>query len=703
MREKPFDRLSRVASRLPVLILAMAGIGLIFMAMLWDIIADGSIGIGGKQIIGILFGAFLVGLAVLLSASAARLRQWFFDAEVCGLSPVRWASALLLVAGATVLGMFLPARELLSATAWILLGYAVAFCLVLPSRLGLVCLLVLLCGNLILSGINTIKVDLTGLPLTMLDIKIAVANPAGLWDAMNLPHWTRHAAVGALLLVGILVVFYSIVTLRRFLSRSEKIRAGWLIAGRSLVLAVILMTAVFHLGRVHTQAANYRGTWEPAGVAALSKQVGILSFLTYSYRAERKNNGDFFSHSSAAPAPEKEEIQDAILDFVSFTSPPESAESKLPNILILMAESTFDPVRAFHLSGTASSRLFVPGEMTAAVGPLFVNAIGGGTWITEFEAIIGLDARLFGYSGYYTHSSLSPFVTRSLATYLTDKGYRTWAFFPHGGDFYNYRGAYSHYGFETILDSEDLDLSDGWRLSDIELVQTFIQKMGLHPEEPFLAHVLLVENHGPHECGDYQEETQPVRFTGTDDKEAQCAIQEYVRRLESTAVAVDSARQYLADLQDRTGRPFVLLVYGDHQPFSFTGTHMVKYDFDPLRKEKDKNVTFFHLISTVEDRLRCCKQMIPATLLPTMVSAYAANGPDDIYLGVNFWLYRQCGHDTVGSSPMNWLTQGASIPGDIDKPPSSGNWRRSTQCEHAYRQALTEYRRSGLLLSTDEQ
>jgi hypothetical protein len=53
------------------------------------------------------------------------------------------------------------------------------------------------------------------------------------------------------------------------------------------------------------------------------------------------------------------------------------------------------------------SDLFEPNPLTQALGSLYVNAVGGGTWLSEFESIVGVDERLFGYAGYYTHASLS--------------------------------------------------------------------------------------------------------------------------------------------------------------------------------------------------------------------------------------------------------------------------------------------------------
>ncbi|UCC13260.1 MAG: sulfatase-like hydrolase/transferase [Gammaproteobacteria bacterium] len=684
---------------LPAFAIATGGFCLIATAILWDTIVGGTSGIGGKQTIGIIFGAGLVATAVLLSPLASQVRRRLFGIQVFALAPDRWMPTLLIISIAAVLGMFLPKQELLSASFWILLSYVVAICVVLPRRLGLITLLVVLGLNIALAAINAIKIDLTGLPLTMLDVKIALHYPAGLWDALNLPHWTRHLSAAITLVAGAWLVWRTIRVIGDFLGRIGLIRGGMLATGRLLIVVGVLLLAGVHLDRVHAQITNYRGTWEPTGVASLSTQIGTVPFLAYSYRIEQNNSGIFFRDDSSMMLPDIDEVSRAVSDFITFPRLQDAEPGRHPNIVMIMAESTFDPNRAFVLSGKVRSTLFDSSESTAAAGPLFVNAVGGGTWITEFETIVGLDARLFGYSGYYTHSSLSPFVRQSFATYLRDRGYRTWAFLPHSGDFYNYRSAYENYGFDMVLDSQDLGASKGWRRTDVEIIEEFIRHMGTSPEGPFMAHVLLVENHGPHECDDSVEQGFQTGFVQTDDAEPNCALHEYLRRLESTADSVSIAQDYLIDVQKKTGRPFVVLVYGDHQPFSFTGTHMAEYDFDPLRKSAAKNETFFHFLTSIRGRLNCCSEMLPASLIPSVLSAYVANGPSDVYLGVNFWLYQRCGYDFVGTTPISWLTQVSPGSSGADRSQASQGEDRTEDCNSAYSQALAAYRSSGLLLS----
>jgi hypothetical protein len=316
-----------------------------------------------------------------------------------------------------------------------------------------------------------------------------------------------------------------------------------------------------------------------------------------------------------------------------------------------------------------------------------VNAVGGGTWITEFETIVGLDSRLFGYSGMYTHASLSPFVDRSIAFYLREHGYRTSAFFPHRGDFYNARNAYANYGFETIRDSEDLGRGP-WIKTDSDVAESVRDALGPAPAAPFFSYVLLIENHSPHDCALAVDAGFAVRFAGTQEFVPNCALHEYLRRLDSTTAAVQSLQDYLAGIEAQTGRPFVLLVFGDHQPHTFSSTGGFQYDYSRFRQSAGSRTTFFHFISSVPGaRLRCCAAMPAATMLPTLLSGYVASSPDDVYLGINLWLYAHCGTDAVQREFGNFMSR-------LSSRATAG---RTQACHAAYQRALSGYRASGVV------
>ena len=626
----------------------------------------------GKQLIGCAVIAGILAAFIYLSRSSTRDNQpW-----------LRWTFASLLVACATAASLAWPVQ---SAT-WAMLGFVAAGSVLLPAPFGMVTLAGVLALQLLLGWINSVKIGLTSLPLTILDLRIALANPAGLWDALALPHWTRHAATFAIAVALLSWFIAGLVAAARFVA-SYRTRAST--RDPLLRLAAICVVAILGLSRLealYADAALDNSTWRLEGVAALADKMGALPFLGYSYDLESQSTGDIYRDEAGVVPPSPAEVRTAVLQYMDFTAG--TARSRVqPNIMVVLAESTFDPGAIFRIEGEWNDAIFRAGEHTAANGLLRVNAMGGGTWITEFETIVGLDSRLFGYSGMYTHASLSPFVDRSIAFYMRQHGYRTSAFFPHGGDFYNARNAYANYGFETVLDSEDLGRG-AWMETDREVAESVRTAMGPAPQAPFFSYVLFIENHSPHDCGAGDSTGFAVRFADTQEFTPNCALHEYLRRLDSTTSAVQSLQDYLADIEARTGRPFVLLVFGDHQPHTFASTGGFQYDYGAFRKIADTRMTFFHILSSVPGKkLRCCSVVPSATMLPTLLSGYVASSPDDVYLGINLWLHDRCGTDAVRRDFGNFMSKLA--PRDIAE--------RTDACSAAYERALSWYRTSGVV------
>jgi len=683
----------RFLTGLSGLLVAGAGLALLAMSFAWDSIRGEEIQhLGPRQVLGVLVGALLLAVGGGLFVTDRGLWSLARPPPASGLPPWRWWTTLLIAGVATALVLLLPHKAFLAWANWIFWGYFVAACLLLPARPGRLVLLAGVSVGTLLSAINAVKVSLTTMPLTMLDVKIAVTNPAGLWDALHLPPWTRHAAVAAAVGAGSWILLSVLVAVRRALRsgpwREVAQRAGLRSSGIVLVLA--LATAYFN--RLFLELDAYRHTWNVTRVVEMAAEVGVLPYLAYSSSLERSRTGDFFDDAIGADPPTVAEIESAVRAHIDFPLDGAARLGPLPNIVVVLAESTFDPNAAFRLERPVESSLFISGPNTVSVGALRVNVVGGGTWVSEFETIAGLDSRLFGYGGFYAHASLSPYVSATLATHLERKGYRTTAMFPHDGDFYNYRRAYQAYGFDEITDSRDRGRQDGWRDTDVQVVEDFVRLMGPEPGAPFFSYLLLIENHSPHNCAVASIDEIPVRFAGTREFEPNCVLHEYLRRLRSTEAAMRILTEYLQQLEERSGRPFVLLVFGDHQAYTFSDAPMVRYNFDHLRTPLGKNVTFYNISASDRNRIRCCLDEVPTALLPTLISAFVAEGPQEVYLGLNLWLYDRCGSDAAAIRVLREMSLRPDAAEQVDT--------RSGACKAAYARALAGYRDAGVMRRT---
>jgi phosphoglycerol transferase MdoB-like AlkP superfamily enzyme len=547
-------------------------------------------------------------------------------------------------------------------------AYLLLFCLLLrplfwPLALGIGILI-----TWFLNFVNDSKIALTQLPVTFIDFAILARDPRGFFNAMGFSQIEVIALLGAtaaVLLAAVWIVLHSCLNpkLRIPASRSGAV----LLQTGSVVLFLGLLSGFSkaYVSSVQTYLENARFAWSPVGVARLSHQLGVYGFLLYSYALDKSETGLYFSGGLNSQPPTPPEIEDAVRPYVHLH--PVSPD-RLPNIMVVLAESTFDFNRAFKLKQRVENYLFEPNENTRAIGPVYPNAIGGGTWLSEFETVVGMDERLFGYAGYYTHSSLSPFVKKSLVTYLEGKGYSTIALYPTEGAFYNARYAFTKYGFQRFMDAQELGIKDHWKATDAEIADGVISHGGLeHLKAPFFAYVDFLENHAPHRCDKFSDSSQfYTSFSDPAGFEQNCILNEFIRRAKSSEAGFRKLVEFMQETERRTGRPYVIVIFGDHQPHTFTTgkSGWSKYDYAGFRTAASPRETFFHVVSSIPDVMQCCHAGIPhLSLLPTLLSAYTTSKPEDLYLGVNFYVYKNCGSDLLVAKSRGVY---APLPADVE-------------------------------------
>ena len=596
----------------------------------------------------------------------------------------RWVIAILLACAVTVVCKSLPAVEL-ERSAGLLLGlYVVSICMLLARGPALIMILGIAIVVGALEWISETKTALTQAPLTALDFRVFLASPRGLWIALEWPPWTMWPA--ALAFVGLFAsLAAAAVRLTPSVGPWRSARNGATITCLALSLGNFMYLAD-SVGRVLADRAVYiDDLWDPVALAGYSRSVGIVPFLLFSHHIESKNTGPYYSTQLLVSPPSNAEVAEVSRLYVT----PSAASPHLPpNIVVLFAESTFNPDTAFRLTRQIESPLFTQQPDTAVLSGLHVNAIGGGSWISEFETIVGVDSRLFGYAGYYTHSTLSPFVRKSLATYLAEKGYDTAAYYPWEGTFYNARQAYGNYGFQRFFDGTELGLLDTG-FSDRAIAATTLQKSRSEQREPFFSYVVLAENHGPHHCRNFAgPEDFVTSFLATQDFDMNCELNEYVRRLQSTWDAFETWDEYLLGIEHATGRPYVLLMFGDHQPHTFTSTGHWNFDFTPERTEVSLRETFLHVRTSLRDVVRCCNvEPPPATMIPTLLSAYVASSVDELYLPENFYFYDKCGSEIMGRDVSSGVYDVSTVSPSVDQ--RSG-------CREAFAGGLARLRDEGI-------
>ena len=554
--------------------------------------------------------------------------------------------------------------------------FVLLFALLLRGRLLLLSIPFALGALAALSRLNELKISAVSLPITFFDVKTVIADPKILVNAVGIrDDLYRIAAITAgLFIFGVVAsAFYKIRGysfldhLKLSRSRGKPLTQSSSLVFKAVTLLVVLIAAQMSLARygrfVHAnlntlETKLWQELWLPASQITLSRKLGLLEYLAFSSLAADDVADISLEHG---PGPTVEALRVAASEFVNNSSV-HSLKAPLPNIVFFHAESTFDPNLAFRLSARIDLPLWSKQTETRVLSPLRVNVIGGGSWVTEFEVITGTDSRIFGYQGFYTHYYLAPKVKNSFAKYLRNKGYNTAAFYPVEGSFYNAEKAFKSYGFREFIDGRALGLPEDWgHLIDRDIINAVIKQGAFQSSGPFFYFIGTSENHGPHPCQSFQTEKQffttffaPVSF------EEHCQLNEYLRRAISTSDAFELVLKQLKKLERQTGRPFVLLVYGDHQPWSFTegiysmpGGTAAEDGFKHLlrvRTEADGYQTFFHLVASDNTVIRSrFTRPPPVSFLPSLVSAFVATSHDDLYLPINFLAYASCGSDIRAS------------------------------------------------------
>lgn len=510
---------------------------------------------------------------------------------------------------------------------------------------------------------NEIKIKLVQFPITEQDIEIVLNNPGGFFDAVGVSKGHQYAVV---FFMTVSVLFVSYKTLRRngaikkVLALLKTLLPGLIFLAFSLLLfKQFYIKYGIYVHKNRDRLFSNHPLWRSDSLVYASRRLMTLGFLPYSHAANRATDPALLGQLRGAQGSASAEV---ISQSVSKFIVQPHKELAAPNIVFILAESTFNPHAVFSLNKKVDNSLFSE-SFNGLNGLLHVTPVGGGTWITEFETITGLDSRLFGFMGQYTHASLSPYVKKSFATYLKSKGYMTAVFYPVAGNFYSARVAYQNYGFGHFHNAHDLALETDWsKFSDEKMADRIISELPEDSQLPFFDYVVLLENHPPYPCKNFENANQFSNvFKSDNDFNKNCQLNEFIKRAKSTESAFLKIIQRLRDIEAKTGRPFVAVIFGDHQPYTFLGR-----EYEMNRSTVSKFYTFYAIAASMEIALPKITGTFHATFIPTLVSALTAKSQNDIYLPENIFLYEKCGDMSTLTNCSELLTLAHAYRGYIN-------------------------------------
>ena len=254
----------------------------------------------------------------------------------------------------------------------------------------------------------------------------------------------------------------------------------------------------------------------------------------------------------------------------SKTESAEKPDAEKPDIVVCLQESTLNPHQFdFDAETIPSFSMFNKQEDTAFVSPLRVHTLGGATWKSEFAFLAGVPSTDFGALASGVFYSVVPHLQTGFIKNLREQGYFCVALSPFTKGNYNAKPAYDHFGFDLMLQPQDLGYPASisknlWHISSEEMMyytKLILQKQ--HPslekvKQPMFVYVLTMKEHGPYNTN------MPNHFNLASKRlggKAISCLNDYIDRIASLNEAIEGLNDYLKSRET----PYVFGYFGDHQ------------------------------------------------------------------------------------------------------------------------------------------
>ena len=254
----------------------------------------------------------------------------------------------------------------------------------------------------------------------------------------------------------------------------------------------------------------------------------------------------------------------------SKTESAEKPDAEKPDIVVCLQESTLNPHQFdFDAETIPPFSMFNKQEDTAFVSPLRVHTVGGATWKSEFAFLAGVPSTDFGALASGVFYSVVPHLQTGFIKNLREQGYFCVALSPFTKGNYNAKPAYDHFGFDLMLQPQDLGYPASisknlWHITSEDMMyytKLILQKQ--HPslenvKQPMFVYVLTMKEHGPYNTN------MPNHFNLASKRlggKAISCLNDYIDRIASLNEAIEGLNDYLKSRET----PYVFGYFGDHQ------------------------------------------------------------------------------------------------------------------------------------------
>lgn len=409
-------------------------------------------------------------------------------------------------------------------------------------------------------GINRLKLAHLQSPLMPQDIEFLINAPASSVSLFsNYIPWHRLLLFASATAIALTMLLRWVH--RRFRpSPRGPLRA--ITGGLALVALLSLLVPGALAGRVYNSERSVAASFD--ALLSEAKFPGVVNNLM----APKQRYAGYFREGMpqvAADAVRRAFLPDAPPECSAPASP-----NSAPDIVFVQSEAFFDVAKLNGMGSTEATPNFRTLSEQGVHGDLYVPTLGGNTIRTEYEVITGqplwADPEII-----YPYFEVGAFDMPSLVSTLNEHGYETVSVHANSGAFWRRSDTFREMGFGRQIWADSFagaDRSDFY-IPDRFMTDEILRALQAPRNAPRMVYAISIENHGPYEY-------HPVGYHQSHDTKPESEYQ-LPRSLPSNERAklrtylyhlanVDHELGRLASSLRQSGRPTILVFFGDHLP-----------------------------------------------------------------------------------------------------------------------------------------
>ncbi|OCQ54462.1 Sulfatase [Photorhabdus australis subsp. thailandensis] len=313
---------------------------------------------------------------------------------------------------------------------------------------------------------------------------------------------------------------------------------------------VSLVLVVICVWEVSVTANAFRDQWE----SSLPKGRGTVTNMVMSAK-DAKYHAPQFGQSS-----------DYFLQQAKHVTLPVPQSEIKPDVVMLLQESTVTPY-IYQLpddSRLPNLYMFQRNTGVSAQSPMRVQTFGGGTWLSEFSALTGLNTDDFGSRKNAVFYFIVDHLKYSLFREMKQNGYYTVVLTPFNKSSYHSGHAYQTLGVDRIIQPQELGYPASidenlWTIPTQDMLNYVKEILGQETDKPLFIFSLTMYEHGP-----YDEDHADDYGLAGHVKSSQAAgkFSHYMEKIKASDPAIKDFSEFVAKRE----KPTIFLYFGDHQP-----------------------------------------------------------------------------------------------------------------------------------------